>query len=138
MCELRKAAFFAASARTIAEDMAGLRRLAADDFEVALVAEGGGGILGACLFVRRELNPHHALSPWLAGLVVRPEGRRQGIGSALVRSVESHAAKLGCRKLHLYTGGAELFYARLAWAVADRFVEDGVPMCLMRKAILSA
>jgi predicted N-acetyltransferase YhbS len=139
VCELRKAAFFAQSPRTIAEDIAGLRRFAkADGFEVALVAEDGGSILGTCLFVRQELNPVHDLSPWLAGLVVRPERRKQGIGSLLAQGIESHAADVGCRKLHLYTGDAEAFYVRLGWTVADRFVEDAEPMCLMQKIISPA
>jgi ribosomal protein S18 acetylase RimI-like enzyme len=61
---------------------------------------------------------------WLYTLAVRPDLRRLGIGTALVRKVESALLALGCPKLNLQVLGANAavvaFYERLGYAVEDR------------------
>jgi ribosomal protein S18 acetylase RimI-like enzyme len=56
---------------------------------------------------------------------VRPDLRRLGIGTALVRRVESALAALGCPKVNLQVLGSNAaavvaFYERLGFAVEDR------------------
>jgi hypothetical protein len=56
-----------------------LEALTSDQTEqVALVAKLDGVPAGTCLLVRSELDPCHPVSPWLAGLYVALEHRRQG------------------------------------------------------------
>ena len=105
--------------------------------EIALLADVGGTPAGTCLLARREIDPAHDLTPWLAGLFVAPAFRKQSIGSALVAAIEGHGRKAGCRRLHLYTNSAEAFYARLGWLVSERFHWHGAPFVLMHKALLT-
>lgn len=133
---MRVDAFFAGSSRTQEVDAAGLAHLiAGDGFEAAFVCEIDEQAVGSCLFVRRELDPAHDLTPWLAGLVVAPAFRRRGIGGQLVKAVEDHARSVGCSALHLYTDEAETFYAGLGWKAAVRFTVDGEPSVLMTRAL---
>ena len=105
--------------------------VARQDYEIALLAEVGGRPAGTCLFVRREIDPVHDLTPWLAGLYVAPEFRDRSIGRGLVAAIEGHARKVGCERLYLYTSGAEAYYARLGWRLSEHFPWDGEPFSLM-------
>ncbi|WP_136618596.1 GNAT family N-acetyltransferase [Mesorhizobium norvegicum] len=132
VARLRLATFFEGTARTVEEDAAGLRRLlAGDGFEVAFVARLGDIPVGTCLLVRHELEPAHDLTPWLAGLVVDARYRGAGIGSALVRATEAHAAARGVETLYLYTWEARDFYAALGWNMIEVFGQDDETMALM-------
>lgn len=101
--------------------------------EIALVARLDGVPAGTCLLVREEINPHHDVTPWLAGLYVEPQFRSLGIGSDLVRAIECHGRSRGVQRLYLYTDRAEPFYGRLGWGVAERFSWHGEPFVLMQK-----
>jgi GNAT superfamily N-acetyltransferase len=107
--------------------------VAKQDYEIALLAEVGGRPAGTCLFVRHEIDPVHELTPWLAGLYVAPEYRNRFIARDLVAAIEDHARKVGCERLHLYTSGAEAFYARLGWRVSEHFLWNGEPFVLMQR-----
>ncbi len=136
VARLRLATFFAGTARTLEDDVAGLRGLLdGDGFEAAFVVRDGGKPVGSCLLVRHEIDEARDLSPWLAGLVVEPACRGLGIGEGLVRTVEAHAAAAGVDTLHLYTWEARRFYERLGWSAVEIFMEEGEPMLLMRRAL---
>jgi predicted N-acetyltransferase YhbS len=136
VARLRLATFFAGTARTLDDDVAGLRGLLdGDGFEAAFVARDGGKPVGSCLLVRHEIDEAHDLTPWLAGLVVEPACRGLGIGEGLVRTVEAQAAAAGVDTLHLYTWEARRFYERLGWSAVETFMEEGEPMLLMRRAL---
>ncbi len=107
--------------------------VARQDYEIALVAEVGGLAAGTCLFVRREIDPVHELTPWLAGLYVAPEFRNRFIARDLVAAIEDQARKVGCQRLHLYTSGAETYYAQLGWSLSEHFHWDGEPFALMHR-----
>lgn len=133
---LRFEAFFVGSSRTRAEEVAGLAGLmTGDGFECALVARIDGAPVGSVLMVRDELESPHSLSPWLAGLVVAPGQRRRGIGAALVRAVEAHAATVGVNDLYLYTWQSRDFYAVRGWEEVETFEQHGEPMLLMSRSI---
>ncbi|MEO5755518.1 MAG: GNAT family N-acetyltransferase [Mesorhizobium sp.] len=100
VARLRVAAFFEGTGRTLEDDVADLRKLLlGDGFEAALVARIGDVPVGTCLLVRHELEPAHELTPWLAGLVVDASHRHKGIGAALVKAIEAHAASAGVEML---------------------------------------
>ena len=132
VARLRMATFFEGTARTVEEDAAGLRELlAGDGFEAAFVARIGDVAVGTCLLARHELEPAHDLTPWLAGLAVDGGHRNKGIGSALVRATEAHAAARGVETLYLYTWEARDFYASLGWNMIEVFAQDDETMALM-------
>jgi amino-acid N-acetyltransferase len=56
----------------------------------------------------------------LRSLVVSPDARSSGMGTALVRFAEIHARAQGVRALYLLTTTAEGFFARLGYAAAAR------------------
>jgi GNAT superfamily N-acetyltransferase len=61
------------------------------------------------------MSTHPELSPWLAGTLVHPERRGEGIATALVRHAVSRAAELGVTTLYLYSERARGLYERLGW-----------------------
>jgi GNAT superfamily N-acetyltransferase len=103
--------------------------------QVAMVAKLDGVLAGTCLLVRSELEPCHAVSPWLAGLYVAPEHRRLGVGEALVRAIEDQARQRRSRCLYLYAGRAVPYYERLGWLVIDRINWKGFPTALMLRQL---
>jgi predicted N-acetyltransferase YhbS len=135
---LRVEAFFEGSERTVDDDAEELLKLGEDGFQISLVAELNGELAGTVLLVRQELDLSSANSPWLAGLVVRPQFRRRGLGSNLVRALETHAGNVGCDRIYLYTLGSEAFYAALRWKVAERFLQHGHPAVLMVRDLRKA
>jgi predicted N-acetyltransferase YhbS len=136
LARLRCDAFFERTDRTLEDDADGLRQLLLDArFEIALVAELDGVVVGSALFVQHELEPAHDVTPWLAGLVVAPGHRRRGIGQKLVRAIEDHARSLGTPELYLYSWDARTFYLKLNWQAVEAFQQDGEPMMLMRKRL---
>lgn len=100
----------------------GLReRTSRDSIPTTYVAlEEDGTLLGSVTLVEHDMTTHLDLTPWLAGVFVRPERRNRGVGSALVRHAVQMTAKMGVARLYLYTASARDFYARLGWQrVAD-------------------
>jgi len=104
--------------------------------QAALVARLDGVLAGTCLLARSELEPCHPVSPWLAGLYVVPEHRRQGIGKALVKSIEHQARQRGNRRLYLYTDSAtHYYYERLGWSGVDQVDWRGFSTTLMAREL---
>jgi predicted N-acetyltransferase YhbS len=99
--------------------------------QVALIAKRDGIPVGTCLLVPSEIDPNHSLTPWLAGLLVAPEHRRQGAGEILVRSIEEQARKRGFSRLYLYSDDAIGYYERFGWHVVDRTNWKGFDTALM-------
>lgn len=137
VARLRMAAFFDGNARTLEQDMAGLRWLVADagGCEASLAARIDGELAGSVLLVQNELDARHDVGPWLAGLVVAPRARQRGIGSALVKAVEVHARAHGIERLYQYTWEARRFYALLGWHTVETFDDDGEPAMLMSRRL---
>jgi predicted N-acetyltransferase YhbS len=133
VAELRRAAFFHESAYTLAEDREALWRIAASkgEEEQGFVADAEGTIVGSGLLVRRELDQYHDFGPWLAGLVVHPEWRGQGIGSMLVRAIEDQARRNEAARLYLYTYETERFYRGLDWSLSERFTDKVGAQCAL-------
>jgi GNAT superfamily N-acetyltransferase len=132
--QLRLAAFFKGTGRTLEDDAAALRGLlAGDGFEAAYVARIDDVLVGTCLMVRHELEPARDLTPWLAGLVVEKGYQSRGIGTSLVRAIEAHAGSMGVGTLHLYTWEARGFYSALGWNTVETFEDHGEPTVLMSR-----
>src|SRR5258705_8880243 len=49
------------------------------------LAFDGDELLGSVTLVEHDMSSHPELSPWLAGLYVKPSARGRGVGSALAR-----------------------------------------------------
>ena len=70
------------------------------------------------------------LSPWLAGLLVDPQRRRQGVGNALVRHACSAALAAGHHAVHLFTATPG-YYTPAGWLPVAHMVVYDVPHTVM-------
>jgi GNAT superfamily N-acetyltransferase len=98
-------------------------RLAAAAAEMprTLVAIEEGRPVGMASLVAHDLEERPDLGPWLAGVFVLPECRRQGYAARLVRAVEAISWEASIDRLWLYTRTAERLYASLGWIKVEDF-----------------
>lgn len=82
----------AAEGTSISDDRAGVERLVARDPEALILAESEGELVGTVIAGFDGWRCH------LYRLAVRPERRRQGIGSALLAAAEERFVRLGGRR----------------------------------------
>ncbi len=109
------------SRETLAQRVIRIRgKLNTDRVPMAFVALGDdGGIVGTASLIFDDLEGDPR-NPWLASVYVPPEHRKKGIATALVRTVEDAARRLGYTRLYLFTSTAPDLYAGLGWRPLDR------------------
>jgi predicted N-acetyltransferase YhbS len=91
-----------------------------DRVPIAFVALGDDdGIVGTASLIFDDLEGDPR-NPWLASVYVPPEHRKKGIASALVRTVEDAARRLGYTRLYLFTSTAPKLYADLGWRALEQ------------------
>lgn len=106
------------------------RAILADQNQVILVAESEGVPVGTVTLVVVP-NLGHRGCPWAAldNLVVRPDSRGRGLGTALVEAASNLARRRGCYKLVLSSNirrtDAHRFYRRLGWRLTHLGFEIG-------------
>ncbi len=100
-----------------------------------IALDDGENVVGVVSLTENDLTIRPDLTPWLAGLFVLPQMRGQGLGSALVRHAEAHAASLLVDRLYLFTDTAEHLYRQLGWQVLEHVVYRGKEQTVMVKAI---
>ncbi|HTV47190.1 MAG TPA: GNAT family N-acetyltransferase [Phycisphaerae bacterium] len=96
-----------------------------------VIAFAGDKLFGSAMLVANDMDTRMELSPWLAGVFVAPQYRKQGIGAALVGRVITDAWSLGVDRLYLYTPNTQLFYSRLGWSVVERMKYCGLDVVVM-------
>jgi ribosomal protein S18 acetylase RimI-like enzyme len=86
--------------------------------DLFLVATNGSELIGTAM---AGYDGHRG---WVYYVAVRPEYRREGIGSALMNRVEEDLARLGCSKLNLQVRASNTevvkFYQRLGYKTEER------------------
>lgn len=92
---------------------------------------GSAGIL-AC-----DMDTKLELTPWLASVYVKKDRRNEGIGTALVRKVMSHAKEMGCDELFLFTPNKEKFYRNIGWQTISKEEYRGEMVTVMKIGFLS-
>jgi GNAT superfamily N-acetyltransferase len=91
-----------------------------DRIPLTLIAFLDGQPAGTASIYVHDLEARPDLSPWLAAVYVASPYRKQGIGSELVKAIESAAQKLQIGRLYLFTPDQEHFYTRLGWSALER------------------
>ena len=106
-----------------------------DRVPVAFVALGDDdGITGTASLIFDDLEGDPR-NPWLASVIVPSEHRKKGIASALVRTVESAARRLGYDRLYLFTSTVPDLYAGLGWRSLERLDYRGENIQVMDKTL---
>ena len=104
-----------------------------DRLPLAVVAHTDGQLLGVGALREHDLPGHDELTPWLAGMFVRPQHRRQGVGTALCQALEEKAWLMGVPVLYLFTLDQQRLYARLGWQQLQSSSWLGHPVDIMCK-----
>lgn len=95
-----------------------------------------GQPLGTAGVVHTDLEARPDLTPWLAGLFVKPAYRGRGHATALIQQVEEFARAADVPVLWLYTLAAESLYTRLGWQREGIEQEDGHDVVLMKRLLV--
>ena len=106
-----------------------------DRLPIAWVAHANGQPLGSASLRVHDLDGREDLSPWLGGVFVRGDCRRQGIGAALCATVEQAARSRGVEKLYLFTHDKQAWYSRLGWTMVSPCVWRGLSVDVMSKQL---
>lgn len=94
-------------------------------------------LIGSASLVEHDMPGREDLSPWVAAVYVRPDYRRQGVGTRLMRHLEALAKDLGIERLYLFTPDMRPFYETLGWVVLEEAVYRGRPTTIMEKEMSS-
>ncbi len=100
-----------------------------------LVLLADGEPVGTASLTAEDLEERPDLTPWLAGVVVAPEWRGQGLAGRLIGAVEAAATLAGFDTLWLYTGTAERVYARAGWQSVEVVQHGGAAVVLMQRSL---
>ena len=106
-----------------------------DKLPIAWVAHANGQLLGSAALRVHDLEEREDLSPWLGGVIVGVDFRRQGIGAALCAKVEEAARSREVEKLYLFTHDKQAWYSRLGWTLLEPCVWHGLAMDIMCKQL---
>lgn len=104
-----------------------------EDLPIAWIAHDGDTALGTAALRTHDLEGREDLGPWLGGVYVQPQYRRQGTASALCRTVEIKAAAMGITRLYLFTHGHGKLYESLGWEYLEPTDWHGHACTIMSK-----
>jgi GNAT superfamily N-acetyltransferase len=93
-----------------------------DTLPVTFVAHGPAGeVLGAVGLDAYDLDERRDTSPWVTGMIVRPDRRREGVGQALMEHLERWATEHRIPEVWVGTDLALTFYQRCGWILQETF-----------------
>src|SRR4029079_8241518 len=79
-----------------------------------------GEALGAVGLGEFDIDERRDRSPWVLGMIVRPDRRGVGIGSLLMAQLEAWAGANGYQRAWVATGGHAVdFYRKCGWEVSE-------------------
>ena len=94
------------------------------ELPIALVAIIGDEVCGTAALKMESVTTYPEYFPWLAGLLVAPSFRRQGIGEQLIVEIEKLAKQLGYREIYVGTGDksgmSEITLDKRNWKFIDK------------------
>ena len=102
-----------------------IRESGRSELPITWVASDSSGALGAVGLGQFDIDERHDRSPWLLGMIVRPDRRGSGLGRLLLNSLESWASEHEYEQLWAANEGpAVVFYQRCGWQYGET-VERG-------------
>ncbi len=95
------------------------REVGRNSLPITFVAVDESGAIGAVGLGQFDIEERRDRSPWILGMVVRPDQRRAGVGRALLERVEAWAVDRGVTHAWVATGRAAPFYRDCGWQDAE-------------------
>ncbi len=83
-----------------------------DEIPIGFVAIEGDEIYGTAAL---DLDEATDLTPSVVGLLVEPSRRGRGVATALLKSAEFYAKRLGCSRLYVSTTVLDRLLLRMGW-----------------------
>ena len=117
--------------KTLAERIEQMKSHLLPEFIPTTFIAANHELFGSASIIEHDMDTRKELTPWLAGVYVVPEFRRQGIGSALVLHIMEQARENKIEKLYLFTPDRDAFYARLGWKTFERTSYLGYAVTIM-------
>jgi GNAT superfamily N-acetyltransferase len=115
-----------------------VREAGSSGLPMTWVASDQSGALGAVGLGRFDIEERRDRSPWLLGMIVRPDRRGSGIGRLLLTHLEDWAYRHGYQELWVATGGAAVgFYERCGWRICETVARDFEPATVLTKEATS-
>jgi GNAT superfamily N-acetyltransferase len=103
-----------------------IREAGRDTLPLTWVASDASGALGAVGLGEFDIEELHDRSPWVLGLIVRPDRRRGGMGRVLLSQLERWAGEKGYGEVWVATGDPAVdFYRRCGWTVREIVPRSG-------------
>ena len=79
-----------------------------------------GGALGRVGLGEFDLEERRDRSPWVLGMIVRPDRRGMGVGRLLLAHLEAWAGSHGYQQVWVATGGRAIdFYRKCGWELSE-------------------
>ena len=99
--------------------------------------EGSGAAVGAVALGEFDIEERRDRSPWVLGMIVRPDYRGQGVGRLLLSQLERHAAAAGFSPVWVATGDPAVdFYRRCGWQPIETLpLASGGPTTVLQKTL---
>jgi GNAT superfamily N-acetyltransferase len=98
------------------------------------VASDQSGACGAVGLGQFDIEERRDRSPWVLGMIVRPDRRRAGIGRLLLAHLERWAHRQGYGPMWVATGGAAVgFYQCCGWRIHETVDREFEPATVLTK-----
>lgn len=94
-------------------------------FSAGLVALNEHEAVGTVQLHEFDIDAMRDRSPWICGMVVRPEYRRMQVGRRLLEAAHRFAAVNGVERLWVFTERAAGFYEACGWERYGEAEQDG-------------
>jgi GNAT superfamily N-acetyltransferase len=102
-----------------------VREAGRSDLPVTFVAhDAAGDVLGAVGLDTYDLDERRETSPWVTGMIVCRDRRGEGVGRALMHSLERWAAEHQIPEAWVGTDLAQRFYERCGWTLTEVFTDS--------------
>ncbi len=115
-----------------------VREAGRDELPVTFVAHDlAGEVLGAVGLDTYDLDERRDTSPWVTGMIVRRDRRREGVGRTLMQHLERWATEHRIAEAWVGTDLALGFYQRCGWTPQETFTTStGQQMDVLHKRLL--